>query len=208
MLGILGKKIGMTQVFKDDGSCIPVTSIAAGPCFIVQIKNKENDGYQAVQLGYQDRKEKKTKKAIIGHFKKVKISPKKFIREIKINADEQVEVGQKIEVDIFKEGDYVDITGTSIGKGFQGGVKRWKWNGGPESHGSMSHRRPGSIGATTTPGRVLKGHNLPGHMGHRKTTVQNLEVIKVDKANNILLVKGAIPGHKGCYLEIKKAKKK
>jgi large subunit ribosomal protein L3 len=208
MLGILGKKIGMSQVFKEDGKCVPVTSITAGPCFVVQVKDKDKDGYRAIQIGYEDKKAKRTTKALAGHFKNSNTPAKKFVKEIKINDDENYEVGQKVEVDIFKEGDFVDVTGMSIGKGFQGGMKRFGWSGGPETHGGMNHRGPGSIGATTTPGRVVRGHNLPGHMGNRKTTVQNLEVIKVDKENNTLVVKGAVPGHKGCYLVVRKAKKK
>jgi len=208
MLEILGKKIGMTRFFKEDGTCIPVTSISAGPCYVLQVKDKDKDGYRAIQLGYLDKKEKRTSKALNGHFKKAKVSPKRFIREVCINGEDKFEVGQAIELDIFKEGDFVDITGISIGKGFQGGMKRHGWSGGPESHGSMSHRRPGSVGANTSPGRIVRGHNLPGHMGNKKRTVQNLEVIKVDKDNKILMVKGTVPGHKGCFLEVKKAKKK
>ena len=208
MLGILGKKIGMSQVFKEDGKCVPVTSITAGPCFVVQVKDKDNDGYRAIQIGFEDKKAKRTTKALAGHFKNSKTSAKKFIKEIRVSDGENYEIGQKVEVDIFKEGDYVDVTGMSIGKGFQGGMKRYGWSGGPETHGGMNHRGPGSIGSNTTPGRVLKGHGLPGHMGHTKITVQNLEVIKVDKDNNTLVVKGAVPGHKGCYLVVRKAKKK
>jgi len=208
MLGILGKKIGMTQIFKEDGLCVPVTAILAGPCSVVQIKNKENDGYDAVQLGFCDQKEHRVVKPQLSHFKKAKVHPKKFVREIAISDGEKFEIGQTIDVEIFKEGDFVDITGKSIGKGFQGGMKRWGWSGGPKTHGSMNHRRPGSIGATTTPGRVVKGHHLPGHMGNDKVTVQNLEVIKVDKENNMLMVKGAVPGHKNGYLIIRKAIKK
>ncbi len=208
MLGILGKKNSMTQIFRDNGVCIPVTSITAGPCSVVQIKEKEKDGYRAVQLGFMDKKGKKTTKACVGHFKRSSAVPKRFIREISIADKEQFEIGQTIEVSIFKEGDFVDVTGVSIGKGFQGGMKRWGWSGGPESHGSMSHRRPGSVGANTTPGRILRGHHLPGHMGNRKITVQNLEIIKVDKEKNTLIVKGAVPGHKGSYVIVRKAKKK
>lgn len=208
MRAVLGKKSVMTQVFKDDGRCIPVTSIKAGPCFVVQIKNKEKEGYQAVQLGFDDKKEKRATKAALGHFKKSGVSVKRFIRELPILPDEKFQVGQKVEVDIFKEGDFVDITGVSIGKGFQGGMKRWHWKGGPKTHGSTSHRRPGSIGSSTTPGRVFRGHHLPGRMGNQTVTVQNIEVIKVDKANNTLFVKGAVPGHEGSYLVIRKAKKK
>lgn len=208
MLGILGKKGSMTQVFKDDGNVIPVTSIVAGPCFILQLKDIEKDGYKAAQIGFDDKKPKRTTKAIAGHCKKSKITAKKFVKEIALAADDACEVGQKIEVDIFKEGDFVDVTGMSIGKGFQGGMKRHSWSGGPRTHGGMNHRGPGSIGATTTPGRVLRGHALPGHMGHTQITVQNVQIVKVDKENNILLIKGPVPGHTGTYLMIRKAKKK
>ena len=208
MLGILGQKAGMTQVFKEDGKCIPVTSIIAGPCYVVQLKEKDKEGYRAVQLGLLDKKEKRTTKALAGHFKKAKVTPKKFVREMRIDGDEKFEIGQAIELDMFKEGDFVDVSGMSIGKGFQGGMKHYGWSGGPRTHGGMNHRGPGSIGTNTTPGRVLRGHALPGHMGHRRITTQSLEIIKVDKEKNILMVKGAVPGHKGSYLEVRKAKKK
>ncbi|RKY36453.1 MAG: 50S ribosomal protein L3 [Candidatus Omnitrophota bacterium] len=207
MLGILGKKMKMSQVFTDNGDCVPITCINAGPCFVIQVKNKEKDGYQAIQLGFEDKKEKRMTKALLGHFKKSGVSGKKIVKELLVVSG-KYEVGQKLEVGMFKKGDFVDVTGQSIGKGFQGGMKRWGWSGGPKTHGSMHHRRPGSIGATTTPGRVLRGHHLPGHMGNRKVTIQNLKVIQVDRENNILLVKGAVPGHKGSYLMIRKAKKK
>ncbi len=208
MLGILGKKNGMTQVFKEDGTCVPVTSIAAGPCYVVQVKDTAKDGYRAVQLGYGDKKQKKATKAEQGHFKKSATAPKMYLREIPMTDKETFEVGQKIEVDIFKPGDYVDVCGLSIGKGFQGGMKRWGWMGGPGGHGSMSHRRIGSKGANTSPGRTVRGHHMPGHLGNETITVQNLEVIKVDKETNQLLVKGAVPGHKGSYLVVRKAKKR
>ncbi|MFH1092813.1 MAG: 50S ribosomal protein L3 [Candidatus Omnitrophota bacterium] len=208
MLGILGQKASMSQVFKEDGKCIPVTSIIAGPCYVVQIKEKDKEGYSAVQLGLLDKKEKRTTRALAGHFKKANVTAKKFVREMRIKGDEKVEIGQAIDLDMFKEGDFVDVSGMSIGKGFQGGMRRYGWSGGPRTHGGMNHRGPGSVGTNTTPGRILRGHGLPGHMGHRRTTVQSLEIIKVDKENNILMVKGAVPGHKGTYLEVRKAKKK
>jgi large subunit ribosomal protein L3 len=208
MLGILGKKNGMTQIFKEDGTCVSVTSITAGPCYVVQVKEKEKHGYRAMQIGYIDKKEKHATKAEIGHCKKGNTAPKKYMREIPLADNEKAEVGQKIEVDIFKAGDFVDVSGISIGKGFQGGMKRWGWSGGPESHGSMSHRRIGSKGANTSPGRTVRGHHMPGQMGNSTITVQSLEIIKIDKEANILLVKGAVPGHKGCYLVVRKAKKK
>ncbi len=206
-VGILGRKIGMTQVFRNDGRVIPVTVIEAGPCYVLQIKTKEKDGYDAVQLGFVDKKEKATNKPELGKFKKINIPPKRFIRELRVTPEQKFEVGQKVRIDVFAPGDAVDITGTSIGKGFQGGMKRWHWKGGPKTHGSTSHRRAGSIGSSTTPGRVFKGHHLPGRMGGDTVTVQNLEVVKVDPENNLLVIEGAVPGHKNSFLVIKKAKK-
>lgn len=206
-VGILGRKVGMTQVFRNDGWIIPVTVIEAGPCYILQVKTKEKNGYDAVQLGFADKKEKSTNKPDLGKFKKINIPPKRFIRELRITPEQKFEVGQELKVDMFAAGDAVDVTGTSIGKGFQGGMKRWHWKGGPKTHGSTSHRRVGSIGSSTTPGRVLKGHHLPGRMGGDRVTVQNLEVVKVDPENNLLVVEGAVPGPKKSFLIIKKAKK-
>jgi len=202
MIGILGKKIGMTQIFTDDGSRVGVTAIEAGPCQILAVKEKN------IQLGFDAGKEKSFKKPVLKYFKKLNIAPRKVIRELSKEPGVEYKIGQELKADIFKDGDFVDITGTSIGKGFQGGMKRWNWQGGPQTHGSTSHRRVGSIGSTTTPGRVWKGHHMPGHMGARQFTVQNLKVIKVDAENNVLLVKGAVPGHKNGYLLIRKAKKR
>lgn len=206
--GILGKKVGMTQVFKDNGDVVPVTVITAGPCTVLQVKNKDKDGYLAVQLAFDECREKGVPKASLARFKKVNSKPKRFVQEIRLNTEEKLDAGQNIEVDIFKAGDFVDITGTSIGKGFQGGMKRWNWSGGGAGHGSMSHRRPGSIGSNTDPGRVWKGHHLPGRMGHARVTTQNLEVVRVDKEKNMIMVKGAVPGANNAYLVIKKAKKR
>lgn len=199
---ILGKKIGMTRVFNEKGALVGVTAIEAGPCSVLAVKEKK------VQLGFDAVGDKVLKKPVSGYFKKINISARKLIREVLKEKDKEYKVGDELKVDLFKPGDFVDITGTSIGKGFQGGMKRWNWHGGPQTHGSMSHRRVGSIGSTTTPGRVWKGHHLPGHMGARRATVQNLKVVKVDVSNNILLVNGAVPGHKNGYLIIAKAKKK
>lgn len=215
--GILGKKIGMTQVFKKSGESVPVTVIEAGPCQIIQVKSETRDGYLAIQLGFDAKKENKAKKAELGHFKKAKASPKKFIKEIRITypkghreeENEKYKVGAEISIDIFKQGEFVDISGVSIGRGFQGGVKRWHWKGGGRGHGSMFHRAPGSIGSgSSDPSRVFKGHHLPGHMGAERKTIQSLEVIEVDKENGLLVVKGAVPGHKNSYLVIKKAKRR
>jgi len=200
--GILGKKIGMTQVFSEDGSCKCVTAIEAGPCAVMAVNEK------TVQLGFDQVDEKHLTKPKAGTFKKLNIPPRKFIRQVHKVPGKEYKVGEEIKADIFQAGDFIDVTGTSIGKGFQGGMKRWHWHGGPMTHGSMSHRRIGSIGSTTTPGRVWKGHHLPGHMGNHRATVQNLKVFRVDAENNILLVEGAVPGHKNGYLIVKKAVKK
>jgi large subunit ribosomal protein L3 len=202
MAGILGKKIGTTQVFSEEGRLVSVTAIEAGPCPVLAIKEK------SVQIGFDLAKESRVKKPIAGFFKKINIAPRKVIKEFLREPSKEYKVGEELKVDLFKPGDFVDITGISIGKGFQGGMKRWHWHGGPQTHGSMSHRRVGSIGSTTTPGRVWKGHHLPGHMGAKRVTLQNLRVIKADPQNNLLLVKGSVPGYKNSYLIIKKAKKK
>ena len=207
MVGILGKKIGMTHIFDENGRTVPVTLVEAGPCHVVQIKTKETDGYTAIQVGFDEKKARLVRKAEAGHFKKSEIKVLKFIKELRMNDVSAYKVGQKIEADLFAKGDFVDVTGTSIGKGFQGGMKRWNWSGGPAGHGSMFHRAVGSIQSGARLGRVTKGHHLPGHMGVDRVTTQNLEIINVDKANNLLLVKGAVPGHKNSYLIIKEAKK-
>lgn len=207
-LGILGKKIGMTQIYRENGRIIPVTVIEAGPCYVLQVKSGEKDGYDAVQLGFIEKKEKNVTKPILGRFKKINVTPKRFIREIRISNEQKFEIGQQLKVDVFEIGDAVDITGTSIGKGFQGGMKRWHWKGGKKTHGSTSHRRPGSIGSSTDPSRVFKGHHLPGRMGGDTVTVQNIEVVKVDPENNLLVVEGAVPGAVNGLLVIKKAKKR
>lgn len=202
MTGILGKKIGMTQVYTDDGRMICVTAVQAGPCPVLAVKDK------SIQIGFEQLKESRVNKPAKGYFKKLNIAPLRVIGEIKKELNKEYKIGEELKADIFNIGDFVDVTGTTIGKGFQGGMKRWNWAGGGMSHGSTSHRRVGSIGSTTTPGRVFRGHHMPGHMGMCKLTVQNLEVIKVDAANNLLLIKGAIPGHKNNYVIIKKAIKK
>jgi len=203
MDAMLGRKIGMTQIFDENGASVPVTAISVGPCVVLGITDKN------VRLGYEDIEEKKAKKPQLGMFKKLNISPKRVIREVRANLkDEEIKVGSQIGIDMFKNGDFVDVTGISIGKGFQGGMKRWNWSGGKQSHGSMSHRRVGSIGSSADPSRVFKGHHMPGHMGNQKTTVQNLKVVKVDVQNNILLIEGPAPGPKNNLLIIKKAVKK
>jgi len=202
MIGLIGKKIGMTQVFAADNSQVGVTAIEAGPCPILMIGDKN------IQLGFDAVAEKKIKKPQAGLFKKLNISPRKVIKDLSKEANVEYKIGDELKVDLFTEGDFVDVSGISIGKGFAGGMKRWNWKGGPRTHGSTSHRRVGSIGSSTTPGRVFRGHHMPGHMGNEKVTIQNLKVIRVDLANNVLLVEGAVPGHKNGYLVITKAVKK
>jgi len=199
---ILGKKIGMTQIFREDGKVTAVTAIEAGPCLVMGLNDKN------IKVGYGDIKENKAKKPQAGEFKKLNLVVKRYIRELRVRDRDDCKVGDEIKVDIFKEGDFVDVSGISIGKGFQGGMKRWHWMGTPMTHGSMSHRRVGSIGASSDPSRVVKGKTMPGHMGHQNVTVQNLKVMKVDLANNILVVCGAVPGHKNTLLEIRKSIKK
>ena len=207
MVGILGKKIGMTHLFDESGRVVPVTMIEAGPCYVVQIKQKETDGYDAIQIGFEEKQARLVKKVDAARFKKAGLASLRFVRELRISDPSGYKVGQKIEADLFAKGDFVDIMGTSIGKGFQGGMKRWNWKGGPGGHGSMFHRAVGSIQSGARLGRVTKGHHMPGHMGDARTTTQNLEVIKVDKDNNLLVVKGAVPGHKNGYVVLKEAKK-
>ncbi|HHW49325.1 MAG TPA: 50S ribosomal protein L3 [Clostridiaceae bacterium] len=205
---ILGKKIGMTQIFKEDGAVVPVTVIEAGPCTVVQKKTPENDGYSAVKVGFEDVKEKKLNKPERGIFLKANVPPKKYLREFRVDELEKFEVGQNITVsDMFEAGDKVDVSGISKGKGFQGVIKRFGQSRGRMSHGSKYHRRVGSMSANTNPARVFKGKKLPGHMGAEKVTVQNLEVVRVDGERNLLLVKGAVPGVKGGLLVIKEAVK-
>lgn len=205
---ILGKKIGMTQIFNEEGDIVPVTVIKAGPCVVVQKKTVENDGYNAVKLGFEDVPERKLNKPRLGEFKKYKIAPKKYLGEFRVDDVSKYENGQEIKVtSMFAAGDRVDVTGISKGKGFQGVVKRFGNRTGPETHGSMYHRRVGSMGSNTDPARVFKGKKMPGHMGAERVTVQNLDVVKVDGERDLLLLKGAVPGPKGGLLFIKETVK-
>lgn len=206
MKGILGKKLGMTQVFTPEGIVIPVTVIEAGSNVVLQKKDVENDGYEAIQIGYSEKKEKRATKAEVGHAKKANTTPKRYVREIRGIDLAGYEVGQEVKVDIFAEGEFVDVTGVSKGKGFQGVIKRWGQSRGPMSHGSRYHRRPGSMGSIQA-NRVPKGKRLPGHMGSETVTVQRLEVIRVDAERNVLLVKGAIPGAKNSFVTVKETVK-
>ena len=201
--GLIGKKLGMTQIFDEQGKVIPVTVIEAGPCVVAQVKTVETDGYNAIQLGFGDIKESKINKPEKGHFAKSKLTPKKHLREFRLDSVENINVGDELKADTFATGDQLDIQGTSKGKGFQGVIKRHGQSRGPMGHGSMYHRRPGSMGPTSTPGRVFKGKKLPGHMGSQTITIQNLEVVRVDLDKNVILVKGSVPGAKGAILKLK-----
>ena len=205
--GLIGKKLGMTQIFDEQGKVVPVTVIEAGPCVVAQVKTVETDGYNAIQLGFGDVKESKINKPEKGHFAKSKLTPKKHLREFRLDSVENINVGDELKADTFTAGDQLDIQGTSKGKGFQGVIKRHGQSRGPMGHGSMYHRRPGSMGPTSTPGRVFKGKKLPGHMGRVTVTIQNLDVVKVDLDKNVILVKGSVPGAKGAILKIKSAVK-
>jgi large subunit ribosomal protein L3 len=203
MKTIIGKKVGMTQIFDEHGKVIPVTVIEAGPCVISQVKSVETDGYNAIQLGFGDVKESKVNKPVKGHFAKANIAPKKHLREFRVDSVEGVEVGTEVKADTFVAGDKIDVQGTTKGKGFQGVIKRHGQSRGPMGHGSMYHRRPGSMGPTSTPGRVFKGKKLPGHMGRVTVTIQNLDVVKVDIDKNVILLKGSVPGAKGAILKLR-----
>ena len=205
--GLIGKKIGMTQIFDESGKVIPVTVIEAGPCVVAQVKTVDTDGYQAIQLGFGDIKEKKLNKPTKGHFTKVNVTPKKHLREFRLDSVAEYTVGQELKADVFVAGDKLDIQGTSKGKGFQGVIKRHGQSRGPMGHGSMYHRRPGSMGPTSTPGRVFKGKKLPGHMGAQTISILNLEVVRVDLDKNVILVKGSVPGAKGAILKLKSSVK-
>lgn len=210
MSGILGKKVGMTHIYTDTGVFVPVTVLEVGPCSVIQKKTKETDSYNAIQIGFGDKKESRATKAERGHFAKSNVALKQFVREIRLDEKEidSYEVAQEIKADIFSEGDFVDISAISKGKGFAGVIKRHNFAGGPASHGSRFHRAPGSIGQCAWPARVFKGKKLPGQMGNKNVTVQSIKVVKVDAEKNLLLVKGAVPGAKNAHLVIKKAVKK
>ena len=205
--GLIGKKVGMTQIFDEKGNVIPVTVIETQGNIVTQIKTVETEGYNAIQLGYGEIKDKHINKPRAGHFAKAKLANKKHLREFRLDSIEGIKVGDEIKADIFTAGEKIDVQGTSKGKGFQGVIKRHGQSRGPMGHGSMYHRRPGSMGPTSTPGRVFKGKKLPGHMGHVTVTIQNLDVVAVDMDKNVILVKGSVPGAKGAILKIKSAVK-
>lgn len=200
MKGIIGRKVGMTRIFNEDGKVVPVTVIEAGPCPVVQVKTKDHGGYDAIQLGFGTRKEQRTSKPLMGHFRKAGVAPARMLREVRLDEASGVEVGSQVKADIFKVGERVRVTGFSKGKGFQGVVKRWGFAGGPDSHGSKTHRQGGSIGQCATPAKVWKNRKMPGHTGNRRVTVKNIEVVQVDPEKNLIAVRGAVPGHVRSYV--------
>ena len=204
---ILTTKVGMTQIFNEDGVLTPVTVLQAGPCVVTQVKTEENDGYEAVQVGFADKKEKSVNKPEKGHFDKAGVAPKKFVREFKFENASEYTVGQEIKADIFEAGDKIDATATSKGKGYAGGIKRHGLSTGPKTHGSKYHRHAGSNGMASDPSKGVKGKKMPGQMGSERVTIQNLEVVKVDAENNIILVKGAVPGPKKSLVMLKESVK-
>ncbi len=204
---ILATKVGMTQIFNEDGVFVPVTVLQAGPCSVVQIKTDKNDGYNAIQVGFGDIREVRVNKPMKGHFAKAGVSNKRFLKEFRFDNAAEYTLGQEIKADIFAAGDKVDAIGTTKGKGFQGAIKRFGLSRGPMKHGSKYHRHAGSNGPATTPGRVFKGKHMPGQMGNVRATVQNLEIVKVDPEQNIILVKGAVPGPKKSLVMLKNSVK-
>ncbi len=205
--GLIGKKIGMTQIFDEEGNVIPVTVLQVGPCAVVQVKTEKRDGYRAAQIALLEEKPpRRANKPMQGHYRKANIPPQRLLREFKI-LEGEVKEGDRFTVEIFEGVDRVDVTGTSKGRGFQGVMKRHGYSGGPAAHGSKFHRAPGSVGSTTFPGRVLKGKGMPGHMGNERVTVIGLRVVKIDKDKNLMLVKGAVPGPAGGYILVKKSKR-
>ncbi len=200
---ILATKVGMTQIFDENGVLVPVTVLSAGPCVVTQVKTVEKDGYAAVQVGFADKSEKRVNKPEMGVFTKAGISAKKYVREFKLENAADYKVADEIKADIFAVGDRVDATGISKGKGYQGAIKRFGLQRGPMAHGSKYHRHAGSNGPATTPGRVFKGKHMPGQMGNKRVTVQNIEVVRVDAEKNLILVKGAVPGPKKCLVTLK-----
>ena len=204
---ILAKKVGMTQIFDENGALIPVTVLQAGPCVVTQVKTVDNDGYSAVQVGFSDKREKLVNKPLKGHFDKAGVSCKRYLKEFKFEDAESYALGQEIKADIFAAGDKIDATAISKGKGFQGAIKRHGQSRGPMAHGSKYHRHAGSNGAASDPSKVFKGKKMPGQMGNKKVTIQNLEIVQVDAENNLLLVKGAVPGPKKSLVTIKETVK-
>lgn len=208
MDGLIGKKLGMTQVFNDQGVHVPVTVIQAGPCVVVQRKTRDNDGYESAQIGFEERKEKRLTKAQQGHFKKAGVTGKRILQEVKLDAGEDVKVGQTVTVEMFTGVSHVDVIGMTKGRGFQGVVKRHQFMGGAAAHGSMMHRRSGAIGNRTWPARIFKNKRMPGHMGHVQVTTQNLVLVGIKGEDNVLLIEGAVPGPVGGIVMVRKSIKK
>jgi large subunit ribosomal protein L3 len=207
--GIIGRKIGMTQLFTDNGNVVPVTVVEAGPCTVIQKKTVENDGYSAVQLGFEDIREKLVLKPVKGHYDKAQVAYKRVLKEFKLDNAEAMNVGDVLKADVFAAGDVVDVTGISKGKGYQGTIKRLGFHRQPMTHGTSGyHRHQGSMGANSTPSKVMKGKGMPGHMGSEQVTIQNLSVVKIDVENNLIAIKGAIPGPNGGLVVVKTAVKK
>lgn len=204
--GFLGKKIGMTQIYSEEGKLIPVTLIQAGPCSVMQIKTVENDGYSAIQLGFDDKKKKNATKPEIGHASKSSIEPKRFVCEIKPESGAELKLGQSISVDMFQDVKMINVIGITKGKGYAGVMKRWNFKGGLNTHGSTRHRPPGSISSNTDPARVIRGKKMSGRLGGERITIKNIGVVKIDTQRNLVFLKGAIPGHKGSYLILNKVK--
>jgi large subunit ribosomal protein L3 len=208
MKEIIGKKIGMSRVFESNGDAVPVTVIEAGPCKVIQVKTKENDGYEAVQLGFAEKRKSLVNKPLLRHFSKAKTEPKRILKEVGLDKGEKVEPGQEVKTNIFSVGEKVDVTGISKGLGFQGAMRRHHFKGGPKSHGQSDRlRAPGSIGGSSYPSRVWKGQRMPGRMGGERVTVRNLVIVELDLKKNIMLVKGAVPGKRNSILSIRKAKR-
>lgn len=211
-IGLLGKKLGMTHVYDEYGRRLAVTAVQAGPCTVLQLREPERHGYRAVQVGFEPAQESKLTRPERGQFQRAKAGLFRHVREFRLPAQgtdgQELAVGQQLTVELFQEYELVDVTGVSIGKGFQGGMKRWGWSGGPATHGSTSHRAPGSIGSTTTPGRVFKGHHLPGHMGADRVTVQNVRIVRRDAERHLLLLEGAIPGAAQGLVFVRRAQKR
>lgn len=208
MKGLLGKKLGMTQIFTEDDRVVPVTIIEADECVVTQVKTPGRDGYSAIQISFGEIREKLVNKPAKGHFKKAKVKPKRHLAEIRVDEDAEYKIGQPVKVDIFEVGEKADVIGISKGKGYAGVVKRWGFSGGPGGHGSHFHRKPGAIGACASPSRVFKGRKLPGQMGNKRITTQNLEIVGVDAEQNLLLIKGNVPGSKNSLVMVKEAAKK
>ena len=204
---ILATKVGMTQIFNEDGVLVPVTVLQAGPCVVTQVKTEENDGYKAVQVGFVDKRDKLVSKPVKGHFDKAGVSYKRFVREFRFDNAEEYSVKDEIKADIFAAGDKIDATAVSKGKGFQGAIKRHGQSRGPMAHGSKFHRHAGSNGACSDPSKVFKGKGMPGHMGSKQVTIQNLEIVRIDTESNLILVKGAVPGPKKSLVTIKETVK-